>query len=145
LDRFYQVIAKAEAQGVKADERTLAVDNPVLGALKDDLNTPKAVAELHQMAGQINKQLSPAAFAQFYQGGKLLGIFGVSAKEWFQGGGAESLGGLASEDIEALILERSAAKVAKDFARADGIRKGLLGQGIVLEDQKDGPTTWKRV
>jgi cysteinyl-tRNA synthetase len=45
--------------------------------------------------------------------------------------------------VDALIEERSAAKKAKDFARADQIRKELLDQGVVLEDTKAG-VRWKR-
>ncbi|MCR4895386.1 MAG: cysteine--tRNA ligase [Lachnospiraceae bacterium] len=46
-------------------------------------------------------------------------------------------------EIEALIAERTAAKKAKDFARADRIRAQLLEMGIVLEDTREG-VKWKR-
>ncbi len=46
-------------------------------------------------------------------------------------------------EIEALIAERTAAKKAKDFAKADAIRDQLLGMGIVLEDTREG-VKWKR-
>ena len=52
-------------------------------------------------------------------------------------------GGLAEDQIEALIAERQAAKKSKNFGRADEIRKSLSEQGIVLEDTKDG-VRWKR-
>ena len=52
-------------------------------------------------------------------------------------------GQLADAQVDALIEERSAAKKAKDFARADQIRKELLDQGVVLEDTKAG-VRWKR-
>ncbi|MCF5924983.1 cysteine--tRNA ligase, partial [Xanthomonas perforans] len=45
--------------------------------------------------------------------------------------------------ITALVEERSAAKEAKDFARADAIRKQLAEEGIVLEDTPQG-VRWKR-
>jgi len=50
--------------------------------------------------------------------------------------------GLADE-IERLIAEREAARGARDFARADGIREELRARGIALEDSKDG-VRWKR-
>ena len=45
--------------------------------------------------------------------------------------------------VEALVAERTAAKKARDFARADQIRQQLLEQGIILEDTKSG-VRWKR-
>ena len=52
-------------------------------------------------------------------------------------------GGLSEADIDGLIAERTAAKKARDFARADGVRAQLLEKGIILEDTKDG-VRWKR-
>jgi cysteinyl-tRNA synthetase len=51
--------------------------------------------------------------------------------------------GLADE-VERLIAEREAARVARDFGRADRIREELRGRGIALEDSKEG-VRWKRV
>jgi cysteinyl-tRNA synthetase len=52
-------------------------------------------------------------------------------------------GQLTDAAVDALIEERTAAKKAKNFARADQIRLELLGQGIILEDTKSG-VRWKR-
>ncbi len=45
--------------------------------------------------------------------------------------------------IEALIKERQEARKAKNFGRADEIRKELLDRGIILEDTREG-VKWKR-
>jgi cysteinyl-tRNA synthetase len=50
---------------------------------------------------------------------------------------------LSDAQIEALITERNEAKRARDFARADVIRKQLTDGGVMLEDTKDG-VRWKR-
>jgi len=50
---------------------------------------------------------------------------------------------LADADIDALIAEREAAKLSKDYARADEVREELKAQGIVLEDSREG-TRWRR-
>ncbi len=48
----------------------------------------------------------------------------------------ESLGDEAA--IRAMIDERNAARKAKNFARADEIRKQLAAQGISIEDTPKG-------
>ena len=50
---------------------------------------------------------------------------------------------ISDEDVEVLITERTAARKARDFARADQLRDELSAKGIVLEDTKDG-IRWKR-
>jgi len=52
-------------------------------------------------------------------------------------------GQLSDAAVDALIEERTAAKKAKNFARADQVRQELLDQGIILEDTKSG-VRWKR-
>ena len=104
----------------------------VLNAVRDDMNTPQAFAEIDTLKGNP-AQL--AAAAQF------LGLLTVSPDEWFQGGAAE--GDLTPDAIDALIVERADAKKAKNFARADEIRDQLTDAGIVLEDGAGG-TTWRR-
>ena len=46
-------------------------------------------------------------------------------------------------EITALVEERTAAKKAKDFAKADQIRNDLAARGITIIDTPQGPT-WKR-
>ena len=44
--------------------------------------------------------------------------------------------------IEALIEERKVAKLSKNWARADEIRKEVASKNIVLKDNPDGTTSW---
>jgi cysteinyl-tRNA synthetase len=53
--------------------------------------------------------------------------------------------GVDSAWIEALIAERKAAKDAKNWSRADEIRKEIAAKNIVLKDNPDGTTTWSVV
>jgi cysteinyl-tRNA synthetase len=69
--------------------------------------------------------------------GACLGLLQQEPKSFLQAGA-----GVSEERIAALIAERAAAKAARDFARADGIRKQLLEQGIVLKDTAAG-TSWE--
>jgi len=45
--------------------------------------------------------------------------------------------------LDALVARRSRARSERDWGRADEIREGLAGLGIILEDGADG-TTWHR-
>jgi cysteinyl-tRNA synthetase len=51
---------------------------------------------------------------------------------------------LTNSGIEAKISERNEARRAKDFKKADEIRKSLAAHGIIIEDKPDGTTRWKR-
>jgi cysteinyl-tRNA synthetase len=70
----------------------------------------------------------------------LLGLLNKSSDEWFQAGSKK----ISEDEINRLIGERTTAKLARDFKRADKIRAQLLEQGIIIEDSKEG-TTWKTV
>ena len=55
---------------------------------------------------------------------------------------ARSGGEISPEQIEGLIADRKAARAAKDFQRADAIRKELLEKGVEIKDGPQG-TTWE--
>ena len=117
------------------------VPEAVLNAIRDDLNTPQAMAEIDTLRGQPDQL---AAAAQF------LGLLQLTPDQWFRGEtgdgagtGAGAEAGLSADDIDALITERAEAKKARDFGRADAIRDQLTEAGIVLEDGAGG-TTWRR-
>jgi cysteinyl-tRNA synthetase len=50
-----------------------------------------------------------------------------------------------STEIMKLVKEREKARKDKDWAKADKIRAELNKKGIVLEDQPDGGTRWKKI
>jgi cysteinyl-tRNA synthetase len=107
-------------------------------ALEDDLNTPRALAELWGLLKEGSA--APQTLAAALDMDTVLGLGLEAALTAEQPAENENL----VREIEALITERTAAKKAKDFARADGIRQSLKDRGIALEDGPNG-TTWRRI
>lgn len=140
LDSFYLSLRNAgEVETIElANERS-----PVFTALLDDLNTPAAIAELHQLAKALNKATDaekPIAKAALLAGGAVLGVLGEPPDEWLAKDDAD---GLSPEVIDQLLIERADAKSNRDFARADAIRDELKVGGIIIEDGVAG-ATWRR-
>ena len=133
LDRLYRAVGN-----VAADEG--AVDGTFLDALADDLNTPAAMARLHELAGDANRGDGDAAVA-LKSSAALLGLLQQSAGDWARGDtGAD---GMDDATIEAAIEARKQARANRDFAAADAIRDDLAANGILLEDGPEG-TVWRR-
>ena len=137
LDRLYQSLRGA--QDILVDDPVPSDD--VVAALCDDLNTPLALARLHEAAGRLNRATDraerSAAKQDLLAGGLLLGILQQDPEAWFQGPADDA------SEIEAMIEARAEARKARDFAEADRIRGALRDRGIELEDGPGG-TTWKR-
>jgi len=110
----------------------------VIDALSDDLNTPRALAEISAIiASEEDGVRLGSDIWEAVNGARLLGLLTYSSEEWFRGGDFDRT------VIETRIAERAAAKQARDFATADRIRDELKAEGIVLEDGPGG-TTWRR-
>ena len=146
LDRFYSALRTAAEIEADADAGGLETSVAVERALADDINTPAALAHLHDALGALNKARRPEEIARrkaaVLAGGKCLGLFGRDPEDWFrwQPEGAETL---AEADIERLIEKRAQARKARDFATADAVRDELAANGVQLEDRPDG-TIWRR-
>ena len=142
LDSLYSTLR--DVQDITVDTKIDLAAEPFYQALCDDLNTPIAIAQIHALAKQLraaDAREKPALKRRILAAGNLLGILGQDAAQWLQeAGSADAISAVA---IEALIQERHAAKLAKNYARADEVRATLLAQGVMLEDSREG-TQWKR-
>ena len=110
-------------------------------AMNDDFDTPIAFAVLHELRGEVNRTRSRALAGELKALGGAIGLLQADPEVFLQGAGSSSSGDV---DVEALIAARSAAKEAKEYARADAIRTQLEAAGIILEDRAGGVTEWRR-
>jgi len=122
--------------------RTDAAAKAFSQSLEDDLNTAEALAAVFEFTRDANSAMDSGEFragnarAALDFLGRFDAIFDVLAP-------SAAANAIADAEVEARIAERDAAKKARNFARADEIRRELLENGIVLEDTKAG-VRWKR-
>jgi cysteinyl-tRNA synthetase len=121
-----------------------AADVPagMLDALCDDLNTPRAIAELHRLDDE--KNLSGLLCALRFLG--LSGRRSAIARSAGAASGsphtAARVAQLDARKVDELVEARNAARRAKDFKEADRIRDELAAMRVVVKDTRDG-TTWE--
>lgn len=142
LDRLYGTLR--DIDGWQSEWPTTEPEPAFVAALEDDLNTPRALAALFELARDANRsdsaELRAQAAARLRASAELMGLLAVEPERWFTAGGTARLDGAA---IEQQIADRNAARAAKDFATADRIRDELAAQGIAIEDSADG-TRWRQ-
>lgn len=150
LERLYGAKKNLEFLLEKDLPDTLENDEAIIGGINefeasfeksmdDDLNTADAVAALFDLVKYTNSNFSEESSRKVVQYGydtlmKLAMVLGILTKK----------DEILDDEIQKLIEDRNEARKNKDFAKADQIRDGLLDQGIVLEDTRDG-VKWKRV
>jgi cysteinyl-tRNA synthetase len=145
MDRLYNALRQVNDLQ-PAPERS---DTPpeVIQALEDDLNTPIALAALHELATDLNKTEDSGVKArlksELLAGGEIMGLLQQNPEDWFRWQPADT-DGLSDQQINDLIQERTEARATKNFQRADEIRGQLAAEGIELEDAADG-TRWRRM
>jgi cysteinyl-tRNA synthetase len=138
LDKF-RVLADKAGRPAGAAPLAGAYMDSFNKAIEDDLNTPRALAELWGLLRDSSLEPDTALAAAL----DMDRVLALGLEDSLAAGKPDEDRELALE-IEALIAERAAAKRAKDFAKADGIRQSLKERGIALEDGPGG-TTWRRV
>jgi cysteinyl-tRNA synthetase len=137
LDRLYGALRRARdvAPGPEAPSAAL------LEALDDDLNTPRAMAELFALASKLetgSADEKAAAKGQLIAGAGLMGFLAEDPDLWFQGGVDEAL----KSRIENLISARAQARAAKNWPEADRIRVQLAELNVEVMDGPAG-ATWR--
>lgn len=140
LDRIYTTLR--DVQDVKPDDE-MGIDDEILAALDDDLNTPKAFARINQLAKLLanaeTHEEKVRLKSTLLKSCELLGVLQSDPEAWFehkQAGGED-----IKAQVEQLIRERAQARTDKDWGRSDEIRDELDALGVVLEDSPEG-TRW---
>jgi cysteinyl-tRNA synthetase len=136
LDRLYGAL-----QRLKDAPRTDEGAPPAfVEALRDDLNTPKAIAELSALATHANTARTAAGQAAargaLLAAGGLMGVLGMDPDAWFQKG-------VDAAQIQRLVDERIAARKAKNWVEADRLRAVLSDLGVIVMDNAEG-SSWRR-
>src|SRR5271154_3657876 len=121
--------------------------------LAGDLNTALALAAVFDLVRDINTAMDRGEFLQqdaprvIAAMEKVDGILAVLPEDDDEKLAKLGFGPdkprISSEQVEALVEERNAAKKRRDFKRSDDIRRQLADSGIIVEDTKDGSVRWK--
>ncbi len=122
-------------------------------AMREDLNTPEAVAALFEAAGRAGQEVAarPEAAGEFtsLKGAmeEVLTIFGFSlAEESEIGVNGVRVRYEEEPDEETLskVAEREGARRRKDWSLADQLRDELQAEGWAIEDTPEGPIVSRR-
>lgn len=151
LVSWYKRLASAELGeqdevDEKAEWESTAPDTEVLAALRDDLNVPRVISRLHELASAIgdaeNEDEVRAAARQLRASGALVGLLQQPAAEALNAlrhdASHSQFERLPAQRIEALLAERHQARQQRDFAQADALRATLEAAGVVIHDTPQG-------
>ena len=103
------------------------LDHVILQNVSNDLNTPGALARMHELAKSGSVELLLSA-------GQFLGLLSPDEHWWFP----KEPDNTVKNKVESLLALRTKAKVNRDFLKADLIRSQLLDAGIEVVDQPGG-------
>ncbi|WP_412070494.1 cysteine--tRNA ligase [Rubrivirga sp. IMCC43871] len=153
--RYVDALAAARTHADAPGPDTLADPLQVayadaLAAMADDLNTPVALAAAYRGAnliladardGGLSAASAASALAYLDRIDTLLGIVGVYATP---ADTASDPDDALAADVAPLVTQRTEARAAKDWARADAIRDELAALGVEVVDTPSGPE-WRRI
>ena len=140
LDRIYSSL-----RGQEIAERNHKPSPDFLAILSDDLNTPKALAEINRLAKEAanadNEQDAQALRRQLLDNAQFIGLLTVDPEAWFKWQPA-TMKAVDPVEVEAMINARCEARDCRNWSEADRLRDALTDMGVVLEDGPEG-TRWR--
>lgn len=108
--------------------------------MNDDFNTPDAITAVFELVNVANPYVQQE---QVTRGALSLLLDSFETMDRILGILTKAEDGLLDDEIEQLIVERTEARKAKNWARADEIRDLLTERSILLEDTAQG-IRWRR-
>jgi cysteinyl-tRNA synthetase len=146
LERIHSLVGRldeADREGSvgEAEAVCLQAREVFSAALGDDLNTPEALAAVHNLVSKANTLLASGALT--HEGARRVRAELQSMDSVFGTFFPADDGDALSADEQRLFDARQDARKRRDFSAADAARKELEALGVVLEDTAKG-TRWKR-
>jgi cysteinyl-tRNA synthetase len=153
LMRLYRQISGSKHSSELSDELATELMERFDAAMRDDLNTPEAIAAVFEVAGRAGQEVStrPEAAGQFSSLSEalreVLTIFGFDLAEEL----AADVDGVRvryseepGESVLRLVAARELARREKDWPVADRLRGELGAEGWAVEDTPEGPILTRR-
>jgi cysteinyl-tRNA synthetase len=116
-----------------------------VAAMDDDLSTPAALAQVHEVVRTGNKLLaegsSPALQGNLASVRHMLDLLGLDPlhPQWAAATSTDTAHDTVGALVEALLQQRQEARARKDWAAADAVRDQLKAAGVEIEDTPAGP------
>ncbi len=147
-DAIDAAIDRGEDGDDRLEDRLDDIYNRTLEAMLDDLNTPLALASslegarlITGMGAGLNRPSAESARRWMKRTNELLGFIEHESESPATSGTDDPV----AQEIEQLLEERTEARAARDFARADAIRARLDDLGVEVMDSAEGSTWRKKV
>ena len=147
LERFYTALRgfsnSSDSSNNAMPVQVIEYEQRFHAAMRDDFNTPEALAVLFEIVRDIHKnaELKPMLSALLIRLGAVLGLLQQAPDSFLQGERTKQ--STSAEEIEQLIAQRNEARHLRNWQKADEIRDNLMSMGITLDDGSNG-TTWRR-
>lgn len=160
IDRFYETSKKLyDAPESRSEEPKVLTEKlnglpeKIKTAMDDDFNTAGAIGHIFDVIKEINREIDAGNITAAVKSkwretqklfGEIFGMMNLEPSEYFKASQAlhPAADKISADEVERLLGERKAARAAKDFAKADTIKKQLVDMGLELKDKPDGTTEW---
>ncbi|MFS8521780.1 MAG: cysteine--tRNA ligase [Micromonosporaceae bacterium] len=139
IENFVQRAAERVGSGTPAVPAGEFVE-----AMDDDLNTPRALAVVHEAVRRGNTAYAEgddaALRSALAEVRGMLDVLGLDPLDpAFAAGGGDQLRPVVDTLVRIALEQREAARQRRDWATADAVRDQLKQAGIVVEDTPQGP------